>query len=91
MKNINSFFLMLITALIFLSCCRKITSLTPTPKGFQGDVWYFNMQNPILKGLDINPLSKISVRMPYGQGGNKLQKMQLSISNPTVLKDIKKN
>ena len=29
-----------------------------------------------LKGLDINPLSKISIRLPLGQGGVKLEHLQ---------------
>ncbi len=90
MKNKISTFLAIPILILIVSCCRKTSTSTPTPQGFQGGVWCFNMQNPILKGLDINPLAKISVRMPYGQGGNKLQTMQLSISNPTVLKDIDK-
>lgn len=90
MKNRIVLFVAFPILLIIVSCCRKTAATVPTPQGFQGDVWCFNMQNPILKGLDVNPLAKISVRMPYGQGGHKLQTMQLSVSNPTVLKDIEK-
>ncbi len=90
MKNKISLFLAMPILILVISCCRKTSAIAPTPQGFQGDVWCFDMKNPIHKGLDINPLAKISVRMPYGQGGNKLQTMQLSISNQTVLKDIEK-
>lgn len=90
MKNKLALFLALPILLLIVSCCRKTSVIGAAPQGFQGDVWCFDMQNPILKGLDINPLAKISVRMPYGQGGNKLQTMQLSINSPTILKDIEK-
>lgn len=90
MKNKTALFLALPMLILVISCCRKTSTTMPISQAFQGDVWVFNAANPILKGLDINPLAKISVRMPYGQGGTKLQTMQLSISNPTVLKDIEK-
>lgn len=90
MKNKISFFLSITIGLIFLSCCRKTATVTPVPQGFKGDVWCFNMQSPVLKGLDINPLSKISIRLPLGQGGVKLEHLQIAIANTTDLKDIEK-
>lgn len=90
MKNKNNLFISLFVALVFFSCCRKAATPTPIPQGFQGDLWCFNMQNPILKGLDINPVAKISVRLPLGQGGIKLENVQLTISNSTNLKDIER-
>lgn len=90
MKNKITILLTLPIILMVLSCCRKNGTTTITPQGFQGDVWVFNAVNPILKGLDINPLAKISVRLPQGQGGIQLENLNISIGNTTDLKGIEK-
>lgn len=90
MKNKIALFIALPILLLIVSCCRKTSVIGTTPQGFQGDVWCFNIQNPVLKGLDVNLLSKISIRLPLGQGGIKLEHLQLTVANSTDLKDIEK-
>lgn len=90
MKSKISFIITLPIILLIMSCCRKNSMTSVTPLGFQGDMWVFNAHSPILKGLDINPLAKISIRLPQEQGGIPLEKLHLSIDKTTDLKDIEK-
>lgn len=83
MKNIIILFLFLA-----FSCNVQKQGLVKTAQNFTGDVWVFNNQIPVLKGQEQNSLAKISIRIPQGQGGQKLEALHLQLSTETDLKDI---
>lgn len=88
MKNKTQLFVSIFLVLISLSCCRKATKTASVSPKFNGDVWVFHSQNPILKGLETNPISKISIRIPLEYRGVNLENIQIQIANSTDLKDI---
>lgn len=83
MRNIAILFCCLL-----FSCNVQKQGLVKRPQNFPGDVWVFNTQNPVLKGQDQNTLAKISIRMPQGQGGQKLEALQVQLIGESDLNDI---
>ncbi len=88
MKNKRQILAVIILSIIAFSCCRKATNISLSPTSFKGDIWAFQTQNPVLKGLEINPLVKVSVRLPIENSDIKLENLQLQLEGLTNLQDI---